>query len=106
MMDLLDLPPEIFQKIIASYVHKVGVSEAWERRDVCSECHPMISQHELIRSRNICRLHLRRVLWQTARDQIRTAGRQTNLPPTRKAVPYIPVQKLVRGSDTTAQSRP
>jgi len=105
-MDLLDLPPEIFQKIIASYVHKAGVNEAWERRDVCSECHLVISQHKLIRSRNIRRLHLRRMLRQTAHDQIRAAGSQTTFPPTRKAVPYIPVQKLVRGSDTTAQSRP
>ncbi|KAI4714890.1 hypothetical protein J4E89_000573 [Alternaria sp. Ai002NY15] len=43
-MDLLDLPPEIFQKIIASYVHKVGVSEAWERRDVCRTFAAFISE--------------------------------------------------------------
>jgi len=38
-MELLDLPPELFQKIIASYVHTVGICKAWERRKVCSKCY-------------------------------------------------------------------
>ena len=104
-MDLLDLPPEIFQKIVASYVHKVGVSEAWERREVCSEYYLMESRHKLIGSRNVRRLLVCTVLRQTARDPIRAAGSQETVPPTRKAVPCIPMQKLVRGSDNTAQSR-
>ncbi|KAI4666091.1 uncharacterized protein J4E78_003558 [Alternaria triticimaculans] len=42
-MDLLDLPPEIFQKIIASYVHTVGICKAWERRKVCKTFAAFIS---------------------------------------------------------------
>jgi len=105
MMDLLDLPPEIFQKIIASYVHKVGVSEAWERREVCSEYYLMNSRHKLIGSRNIRRLLVCTVLRQTAYDQVRGPGSQTITLPARRAVLFVPMQKLVRSSETPTQSR-
>ncbi|KAI4937083.1 uncharacterized protein J4E92_001810 [Alternaria infectoria] len=42
-MELLDLPPELFQKIIASYVHTVGICKAWERRKVCKTFAAFIS---------------------------------------------------------------
>ncbi|KAF2657035.1 hypothetical protein K491DRAFT_677529 [Lophiostoma macrostomum CBS 122681] len=34
-MDLLDMPPEIVQKIIANHVSEVGVCEAWRGRQTC-----------------------------------------------------------------------
>jgi hypothetical protein len=34
-MDLLDLPPEIFQMVVHEFVSKVGVREAWKCRSVC-----------------------------------------------------------------------
>ncbi|KAI4950505.1 hypothetical protein J4E91_004388 [Alternaria rosae] len=43
-MELLDLPPEIFQKVIESYVHTVGVCKAWKRRKVCKTFAAFISE--------------------------------------------------------------
>ncbi|KAF2249259.1 hypothetical protein BU26DRAFT_505316 [Trematosphaeria pertusa] len=34
-MELLDLPPEIFQRVVAMYVRRVGLCEAWKLRSVC-----------------------------------------------------------------------
>jgi ankyrin repeat protein len=34
-MDLLDLPPEIFQMVVHEFVSKVGVRKAWKCRSVC-----------------------------------------------------------------------
>lgn len=33
-MQLLDLPPEVFGRIIQIYVAEVGLKEAWKRRQV------------------------------------------------------------------------
>jgi hypothetical protein len=35
-MELLDLPLEIFERVIAHYVDGRGIRRAWLRRDVCS----------------------------------------------------------------------
>jgi hypothetical protein len=35
-MKLLDLPPEVFERIIGYYVTVMSVREAWKRRMVCS----------------------------------------------------------------------
>ena len=35
--ELLDLTPELFERIIAAYVNKVGVTTAWKSRSVCRE---------------------------------------------------------------------
>ncbi|KAI4919510.1 hypothetical protein J4E90_001645 [Alternaria incomplexa] len=43
-MELLDLPPEIFEKVIESYVHTVGVCKAWKRRKVCKTFAAFISE--------------------------------------------------------------
>jgi hypothetical protein len=38
-MLLLDTPPEIFQRIVAIYVHTAGIRQASKLRVVCSESH-------------------------------------------------------------------
>jgi hypothetical protein len=35
-MELLDLPPELFERVIELYVKKYGVKEAWKLRGICS----------------------------------------------------------------------
>jgi hypothetical protein len=37
MVDLSDLPPELMDQIIRTYVSSVGINEAWKRRGVCSK---------------------------------------------------------------------
>jgi hypothetical protein len=39
-MKLLDLSPEVFERIIGYYVTDMGVREAWKRRMVCSKLFP------------------------------------------------------------------
>ncbi|KAJ4360778.1 uncharacterized protein N0V89_001345 [Didymosphaeria variabile] len=34
-MELLDLPPEVFQRIMQKYVAKAGLCDAWKHREVC-----------------------------------------------------------------------
>jgi hypothetical protein len=38
-MNLLALPPEIFQRVVQLYVKKAGIAEAWKLRRICSKCH-------------------------------------------------------------------
>jgi hypothetical protein len=38
-MLLLDTPPEIFQRLVAIYVHTAGIRQASKLRVVCSESH-------------------------------------------------------------------
>lgn len=47
-MQLLELPPEIFQRVTAHYVAKVGLCEAWKRREICSESNLGVSKFEIV----------------------------------------------------------
>ncbi|CAG5182061.1 uncharacterized protein ALTATR162_LOCUS9972 [Alternaria atra] len=46
-MGLLDLPPEIFERIITHYVDARGIRRAWRRRDVCRTFHDHINTEVL-----------------------------------------------------------
>ncbi|KAH7070772.1 hypothetical protein BKA63DRAFT_569128 [Paraphoma chrysanthemicola] len=47
MTNLLDLPPEIFQIVIGSFVACAGIKAAWKRRDVCTTFASYIT-HDII----------------------------------------------------------
>jgi hypothetical protein len=59
-MELLDLPPEIFERIITKYVAEVGLCEAWKHREVCSEYDNAGILTPLTLNRNFRLLHLDR----------------------------------------------
>jgi hypothetical protein len=42
LMNLLDFPSEIFERIIAHYVRKNGIRRAWKRRIICKTFHSYI----------------------------------------------------------------
>ncbi|ORY02269.1 hypothetical protein BCR34DRAFT_605619 [Clohesyomyces aquaticus] len=46
-MPLLDLPPEVFQRIISEYVTEEGVSESWKRKVVCKTFSVFIEEEVL-----------------------------------------------------------
>lgn len=48
-MNLLDLPPEVFEGIIAAYVIRAGIANAWRSREVCSKSlsHSLCDKHVL-----------------------------------------------------------
>ncbi|KAJ4304550.1 hypothetical protein N0V90_000076 [Kalmusia sp. IMI 367209] len=43
-MELLDLPPEIFQRIIQKHVGRVGLCKAWKQREVCKTFNTFITE--------------------------------------------------------------